>query len=175
MRCFLQICILLNYQGCGRAYYVYLISPELHAEFLATLLLRFLAMMLLNLMTTSRELWSWSFLTVCPWDSYCLQQHLLNTLNFILSVLKYLFMYLGLSFMHWVLVFMHWVLVADTGSLILTCQFLVAAHGIEFPDQGLNSSLLHWEHGVFSHWTTWEIPLLWIFKLCSMDHQRRAS
>ena len=31
----------------------------------------------------------------------------------------------------------------------------VVAHGVEFPDQGLNPGPLHWEHGrVLSHWST---------------------
>ena len=32
------------------------------------------------------------------------------------------------------------------GSLVVTCSFLVAACGIQSPEQGLNSGLLHREH-----------------------------
>ena len=34
--------------------------------------------------------------------------------------------------------------------LIWLCQVLLARHGIEFPDQGLNMGLLHWECGVLA-------------------------
>lgn len=34
----------------------------------------------------------------------------------------------------------------------------VVACGIYFPDQGSNLNPLHWEHGVFSPWTTSEVP-----------------
>ena len=95
---------------------------------------------------------------------------LLSTTTFIKH-----FKFYTMGFKYLFMIWLHWVLVADTGSLIVTCKFLVAAHGMEFPDQGLDSSPLHREHGIFSHWTTREVPIMWIFKLCSMDHQRRAS
>ena len=35
------------------------------------------------------------------------------------------------------------------GSLLVeVCKLLVVAYGIQFPDQGSNSDLLNWEHGV---------------------------
>ena len=37
-----------------------------------------------------------------------------------------------------------------TGSFVVTCKLLVAACGIQFPDLGLNSGLLYWEHGVLA-------------------------
>ena len=37
-----------------------------------------------------------------------------------------------------------------TGSLVAACKLLVAACGIEFPDQGSNPGPLHWEHGVLA-------------------------
>ena len=35
-------------------------------------------------------------------------------------------------------------------SLVVTCKLLVAARGIKFPDQELNSRPLHWECGVLA-------------------------
>ena len=37
-----------------------------------------------------------------------------------------------------------------SGSLIASCEFLVAACGISFPDEGLNLGPLNWEHGVLA-------------------------
>ena len=49
----------------------------------------------------------------------------------------------------------------DLPSSLQCVRSLVVACRIQFPDQGLNPGLLHWEHRVFSHWTTREVhPLL---------------
>ena len=36
------------------------------------------------------------------------------------------------------------------GSLVVACKLLVAACGIQFPDQGSNLGPLHWEHRVLA-------------------------
>ena len=41
-------------------------------------------------------------------------------------------------------------LVAGYESLLVAFELLVAACGIQFPDQGLNLDPLHWEHGVLA-------------------------
>ena len=51
---------------------------------------------------------------------------------------------------------MRQVLVAVPGSFIAAC-------GIYFPDRESNPDSLHWDQGVFNHWTIRQIPLL-IFK-----------
>ena len=40
--------------------------------------------------------------------------------------------------------------VAGYESLLVAFELLVAACGIQFPDQGLNLDPLHWEHGVLA-------------------------
>ena len=44
------------------------------------------------------------------------------------------------------------------GSLVVTCELLVVAYRIQFPDQGSNSGPQHWEQGVVA--TTREVPIL---------------
>ena len=34
--------------------------------------------------------------------------------------------------------------------LVAACKLLVTAHGVRFPDQGSNPSLLHWDRGVLA-------------------------
>ena len=56
-----------------------------------------------------------------------------------------------------IFIWLHWVLVAargnlrslwqHVGSLVAAYELLVLACRIQFPDQGLNPSSLHWEHG----------------------------
>ena len=36
------------------------------------------------------------------------------------------------------------------GSLVVACELLVAACGIQFPDRGWNPGLQHWESGVLA-------------------------
>ena len=47
---------------------------------------------------------------------------------------------------------------------IWLCQVLVAAHGIQFPDQGLNPSPLHWELGVLATGPPGKSLFLYFFK-----------
>ena len=37
-----------------------------------------------------------------------------------------------------------------TGSLVMACELLVSACGIQFPHQGLNPGPLHWQYGVLA-------------------------
>ena len=66
---------------------------------------------------------------------------LFNALSpFFLSFLKifiYLFGCIGSQLQH-------------AGSLVVACEPLVAACGIQFPNQGSNLGALHWERGVFA-------------------------
>ena len=65
----------------------------------------------------------------------------------------YLFIYLavsGLSCGTWDLQLQH------MGSLVVACEFLVVACGIQFPDQGSNPGPLRWERRVLVTGTPWK-------------------
>ena len=75
-------------------------------------------------------------------------------------------------------IWLHWVLVSACEiflSLLQNMESLVAAHGIQFPDQGLSPGPLHWECRVLAtgpparshlhpllHATRWESPRSWL-------------
>ena len=51
---------------------------------------------------------------------------------------------------------------------VAACKLLVAAYGIQFPDQGLNWGPLHWESGVLVTGAPLEIPPLEILTFVSL-------
>ena len=97
------------------------------------------------------------------------------TVNQIKSIHTFLFSFPNIYLFIWlhrVLVAARKIIVAARRIFVATCGifscsmwdlFSVAACGIQFPDQGSNSSPLHREHGVFNLWTTREVPYTHFF------------
>ena len=50
------------------------------------------------------------------------------------------------------------------GSFTVACKLLVAACGIQFPEQGSNSTLCTGSVEFLSHWTTKQVPIFFFFK-----------
>ena len=49
------------------------------------------------------------------------------------------------------------------GSFTVACKLLVAACGIQFPEQGSNSTLCNGSVEFLSHWTTKQVPIYFFF------------